>query len=68
VSGEADVAIYDVSGREVRRLEHGDLPAGEERMRWDGKDDRGIKVSPGLYLARVDATRLHAEAKVLLLD
>ena len=48
------VDIYDLSGRRVRDLskitEH---PSGERRIEWDGRDEAGIVVPPGIYLVRV---------------
>ncbi len=48
------VDIYDLSGRRVRDLskitEH---PSGERRIAWDGRDEAGIVVPPGIYLVRV---------------
>jgi hypothetical protein len=43
--------IYDVSGRRVRRLFAGSLPAGDHRLGWDGRDDAGAAVAGGMYLA-----------------
>ena len=44
--GEA-VAILDVTGRLIRRLS----PAVEgEDLVWDGADERGLPVAPGIYL------------------
>ena len=48
------VDIYDLSGRRVRDLskitEH---PSGERRVEWDGRDEVGVVVSPGIYLVQV---------------
>ena len=45
------VVIFDVAGRQVRRLEVGDGLAG---VRWDGLDTAGRAVTSGLYLARAE--------------
>lgn len=49
------VALYDLSGRRVRTL-WADRPAtaGRKRLQWDGRDDGGRLVAPGLYLLRVE--------------
>ena len=49
------VALYDLSGRRVRTL-WADRPAsaGRKRLPWDGRDDAGRLVVPGLYLLRVE--------------
>jgi hypothetical protein len=50
-----ELAIYDVLGRKVRRLMRGRIPAGEHHVVWDGKDESGARVSPGLYYYRLMA-------------
>ena len=49
-----EVALYDLSGRRVRVLFDGDEANGRYTDKvWDGRDDQGQPVSPGLYVARV---------------
>lgn len=50
--GSARVEIFDLSGRRVKRLLDGPLPAGRTRVDWDGVDDRGRTVASGMYLCR----------------
>jgi hypothetical protein len=49
---DATVRIYDVSGRLVREVFTGSLPAGVHRRAWDGRDVGGNQVMPGLYFVR----------------
>jgi sugar lactone lactonase YvrE len=51
--GNVELAIYSVDGRRVVSLEHGSLPAGPHKTSWDGTDDRGHLVRPGMYYARL---------------
>ena len=49
-----EVLIHDVRGQRVRRLvEHRPTSTGIYGMEWDGRDERGAVVPPGVYLARV---------------
>jgi hypothetical protein len=50
--GPAEVAVYDVSGRLVRQIARGSYAAGHQVVGWDGKDERGRKVSSGIYFLR----------------
>jgi subtilisin-like proprotein convertase family protein len=53
--GAASLALYDVSGRRVRSLVEGALEAGVHVCRWNGRDDSGRPLSPGIYLVRLRA-------------
>ena len=55
---EADVEIvfHNLAGRPVRRLVLPGQRAGPNEAVWDGRDEAGRRVPPGLYLCRVTAT------------
>jgi len=40
---------------------------GDRRLRWDGSGEDGARVSPGLYLLRVEAAGRSATLKVIAL-
>ena len=52
---EVEVEILDLSGRRVRRLLFAQRAAGAYDEEWDGRDDDGHLVPPGLYVLRVGA-------------
>jgi flagellar hook assembly protein FlgD len=37
----------------VRRVASGRFPEGAHRVRWDGRDDAGRAVAPGVYVYRL---------------
>jgi hypothetical protein len=45
--------VYDLSGRRVAQAWAGELSAGEATLSWDGRDQVGEPVPPGIYLYRV---------------
>jgi hypothetical protein len=47
--GSASLTILDAGGRQVRELPAGQLPAGAQALRWDGRDAFGSPAAPGLY-------------------
>jgi len=49
------VEVCDLSGRRVRQLVSAARAAGAYADLWDGRDDSGALVPPGLYLCRVAA-------------
>ena len=66
-SGHATVAIHDLAGRRVRALFEGDLDAGERWIAWDGRDDDGSRVRPGVYFARVTHPGTRTIGRIVLL-
>ncbi len=63
-AADANLRIYDVSGRLVRELAAMHLPAGRHEFRWDGRDDEGRRVARGTYLARLEADQVVRTRKV----
>ncbi len=54
-AGPATLAIFDVTGRKVRRWSWTQLPAGLHELRWDGRTDEGHIIAPGVLYARLQA-------------
>ena len=50
-----ELAVYDVSGRLVRRLAQGRRGVGQHDVTWDGRDDLGRRASSGVYFVRLQA-------------
>ncbi len=65
--GEARLAIYDLSGRRVRTLVEGSLPAGTHHVVWDGTDDAGQALASGVYFYRLETAAQTLSRKMLLL-
>lgn len=54
ISAPVEVEIFDLTGRRLRRLEEQrPISAGTYSIAWDGRDEAGVVVPPGLYAARV---------------
>jgi subtilisin family serine protease len=55
VSTPCDVSlqIYDATGRRVRSLASGTFPAGAHEIEWNGQDDGGSDLPPGVYFYRL---------------
>jgi hypothetical protein len=51
--GSSSVEIFSVAGCRVRLLDPGVRPPGDGGVIWDGRDDSGRKVGPGVYWCRV---------------
>ncbi len=51
----ADLRIVDVSGRQVRHVWAGQMDGRPATITWNGRDDAGRQVAPGVYLVRLEA-------------
>jgi hypothetical protein len=60
--------IFDSAGRRVRALVAGPLEPGDRTVRWDGLDDAGSPVSPGIYFARVRSGSVEVSRKLVLVN
>ena len=57
------IEIFDLSGRRVKQLYSGIDPLGEYSHSWDGTDDSGGVVPPGLFMYRILAD-LHSGQEI----
>jgi hypothetical protein len=49
---QVDVGVYNVAGRLVRTLAGGTQPVGTYMLTWDGSDDFGVRMAPGIYFLK----------------
>ncbi len=66
-AGQADVSIFDATGRLVRTLFHGEASSGLTRLTWDGCDERGRPVPAGVYYYRLTGEGLERTRSLTLL-
>ena len=64
---EVALGIFDLAGRLVRRIDRGTMDVGSRSIAWDGSDGNGRRCSAGTYLLLLEAGKLQAGTKVLLL-
>ena len=53
VANAPALGVFDIQGRMVRTLERGRLAGGEHLIEWDGTDDEGMTVAPGVYFCQL---------------
>jgi hypothetical protein len=66
-AAHARLDIYDISGRLVRRLVDGTLPAGDHSVDWDGRSNGVTSMASGVYLYRLEAGGEAVERRMLIL-
>ncbi len=59
--------IYNIRGQLVRTLIEDELSPGKHEVIWDGKDERGKKVTSGVYLYRLKTPKSQTTRKMILL-
>ena len=64
--------IYDVTGKQIREIELGHLPAGNyvevnKAIYWDGRSEDGEQVSSGTYFYQIEAGDYTETRKMVIL-
>jgi hypothetical protein len=59
------LTVYNMLGQEVSRLVNGVVPAGSYTSVWDGRTWTGSPAASGMYLYKLEATRLNGAASGL---
>lgn len=62
----ATLDVYDLAGRNVRKLWGGELQSGRHSRVWDGRDERGTPLAAGVYFVRMKADGVEDTKKVTL--
>ena len=66
-SEDASLNVYDASGRRVRTLFRGAMPAGVRFLTWNGTDDQDSPVASGVYFCRLQAGERMDSKKLVLI-
>ncbi|MFQ5864402.1 MAG: T9SS type A sorting domain-containing protein [bacterium] len=59
--------IFNILGQQIRSLIDKQQLAGDHKIVWDGKDDRGILMPSGVYIYRIQAGDFEKSNKMILL-
>ncbi|MBA7633376.1 hypothetical protein ES703_40942 [subsurface metagenome] len=62
-----NIAVYNTLGSKVSILLNKRQNAGKYPITWDGRDERGNKVSSGFYFLRLEAGEYKGTRKLLLI-
>jgi len=57
--------VLDLTGRRIRRLLEGTFAPGPHSVAWDGLDDAGRSVPPGVYLAHANGDGVVSSARLV---
>jgi hypothetical protein len=65
---DVKLIIYDVLGREVKSLYSGMANQGNYTITWQGDDNKGKKVSTGVYFVRLEALGKNIGRKIICIN
>jgi hypothetical protein len=65
--GIVTLKVFDIAGREVATLFHGEKSAGAHHVTWNGKDGFGNQMPTGMYIYRIESNGLVQSKKMQLL-
>ncbi len=68
LSSRVTLEVFDITGRLVRTLVDGQMPAGRHRVIWDGRGEAGQPVASGVYLYRLQAGDFVQTRKMVLMQ
>ena len=63
---KVSLIIYDMLGKKVKTVVNEIQGPGEHAVMWEGRDDRGVEVSSGMYIYRIECNGLTLNRKMLL--
>ncbi len=66
-NSRVELIIYNLKGQRVKKLVNEEQSAGIKTIIWDGRDERGNRVSSGIYFYRIKAGELTEQKKMILL-
>ncbi len=58
--------IYDITGKEIRRLAQGNFAAGSHKIVWNGKNQAGRQAPSGVYFYVLKAGKFSTARRMLL--
>jgi len=62
-----EINIFDISGKLVKTLYHGNLSAGRYTITWDGTDTQSQPAPSGMYIYSVNSARFRQAGKMMLI-
>jgi hypothetical protein len=65
-SGTPELSIFDLIGRLVYSFNKEFKPAGHYIVNWNGKNNSGQKVSPGIYICHLTKDNITRSAQIIL--
>jgi hypothetical protein len=65
--GQVELAIYDLTGKQIRTLVSDFQSVGRKVVQWNGTNDVGIEVSSGIYFYQIQVNGYSEMKKMMFL-
>ncbi len=62
---EVSIAVFDLTGKMVKKLSKGYYSSGKHTVEWDGKNSINSEVVKGFYMIRIETSGDHYFSKIL---
>ena len=62
-----ELQVYDISGRQVARIDSGYRSAGTHTISWNARDDKGRQIASDIYLLHIQAGNYSKTIKMMYL-
>ncbi len=66
-ASEIDLSVYNLKGQKVRTLVSEPMPAGEHRISWDGRNNKGQITGSGIYFYQLRTESTTLNRKMILI-
>ncbi len=64
---DVSISVYNIYGSEVKNIISQYNPAGTYSVVWDGRNESGTKVTPGIYFYTIHAGKSQSSGKIMLM-
>lgn len=66
-SSDVRLEVYNILGQKVKTLVNNNMKVGYHKIKWNGRNDYGVKVSSGIYIYVIKAGEFVAKQKMTLI-
>lgn len=66
-TGQVRISVYNMKGQKVRDLLNTEMPRGNHKVVWDGKDSNNSNVSSGIYFFKLETEGHSSVRKAMLM-
>jgi hypothetical protein len=66
MGGKVSLSVFDISGRQIDKIDAGFLPAGFNSLEWKSTNRDGYPLKPGIYTFRIESIEECLTEKIIL--